>query len=96
METNMTAYIIVELTLRDAKALDRYREEVGPVLKQFGGELLAVSSWHVFHGAPAYDLGTIISFPDKDAALARYSSPSYQALHPVREKAFDSRFRLIG
>ena len=46
----MTAYVIVELTPRDAEALDRYRKEVGPVLKQFGGELLAVSPWRVFHG----------------------------------------------
>ena len=92
----MTAYVITELTVRDAEALDRYRKEVGPVLKQFGGELLAVSPWHVFHGEPAYDFGTIIAFPDKEAALAWYSSPAYQALNPVREKAFDSRFRLIG
>ena len=92
----MTAYVITELTPRDAEALARYREEVRPVLKQFGGEILAVSPWHVFHGEPAYDFGTIIAFPDKDAALAWYSSPAYQALNPVREKAFDSRFRLIG
>ena len=92
----MTAYMIVEATLRDAEALVRYRKEVGAVLKQFGGELLASSPWHVLHGEPAYDTGTIISFPDKDAALAWYRSPAYQALNPVREKALDSRFRLIG
>ena len=92
----MAAYLIVELTLRDAEALGRYREAVGPVLKQFGGELLAVGPWHVFHGEPAYDTGTILAFPDKAAALAWYNSPAYQALHPVREKAFDSRFRLIA
>jgi uncharacterized protein (DUF1330 family) len=92
----MKAYLISELTIRDAEALDRYRKEVGPVLKQFGGELLAVSPWHVFHGEPAYEFGTIIAFPDKDSALAWYGSPAYQALNPVREKAFVSRFRLIG
>ena len=69
----MTAYMISELTLRDQEALGRYREEVGPVLKQFGGELLAVSPWHVFHGEPAYEIGTIISFPDKTSALAWYN-----------------------
>ena len=69
----MTAYLIVESTLRDAEALDRYRKEVGPALKQIGGELLAVSPWHVFHGEPAYEIGTIISFPDKTSALAWYN-----------------------
>ena len=92
----MTAYLIVESTLRDAEALDRYRKEVGPALKQFGGELLASSPWHVFHCEPAYDTGMIFTFPDKGTALAWYSSPAYQALHPVREKAIDTRFRLIG
>jgi uncharacterized protein (DUF1330 family) len=50
----------------------------------------------VFHGEPAYDTGMIFTFPDKGTALAWYSSPAYQALHPVREKAIDTRFRLIG
>lgn len=92
----MTAYVLVEATLRNAEARDRYLEAVRPVLKQFGGEFLTFGPWHVFCGDPAYDNGMIITFPDKDTALAWYSSPAYQALLEVRNEGLDSRFRLIG
>jgi uncharacterized protein (DUF1330 family) len=48
------------------------------------------------HGEPAYDNGMIITFPDKETALAWYSAPEYQALLELRDKGLDSRFRLIG
>lgn len=38
----------------------------------------------------------IVTFPDKDTALAWYKSPAYQALLGVRDEGLDSRFRLIG
>jgi uncharacterized protein (DUF1330 family) len=46
----MSAYIVVELTLKDPEALGRYRTDVAPTLKRFGGELLVGSPWQVLHG----------------------------------------------
>ena len=92
----MTACVIVEASLRDAAARDRYQEKVRPVLKKFGGEFLAFGRWHVLHGEPAFDNGMIVTFPDKEAALAWYSSPEYQGLLEIRDKGLDNRFRLIG
>lgn len=42
----MTAYVLVEATVRNVEARDRYLEAVRPVLKQFGG-----SFWHLGRGA---------------------------------------------
>jgi uncharacterized protein (DUF1330 family) len=92
----MSAYIVVELTLKDAEALGRYRTDVAPTLKRFGGEPLVGTPWQVLHGEAAYESGTILGFSDREAALAWYNSPEYQALRSVRDKAFNSRFRLIG
>ena len=92
----MSAYIVVELTLKDAEALGRYRTDVAPTLKRFGGEPLVGTPWQVLHGEAAYETGTILGFPDREAALAWYNSPEYQALGPVRDEAFNSRFRLVG
>jgi uncharacterized protein (DUF1330 family) len=94
--TIMTAYVLVEATLRNAEARDRYLEAVRPVLKQFDGEFLTFGRWHMLYGEPAYDNGMIITFPDKDTALAWYGSSAYQALLEVRNEGLDSRFRLIG
>jgi uncharacterized protein (DUF1330 family) len=38
----------------------------------------------------------IVTFPDKEAALAWYNCSEYQLFIPIRDKALDSRFRLIG
>jgi uncharacterized protein (DUF1330 family) len=92
----MSAYVLVEGTLLDAEARDSYLAAVRPVLKQYGGEFLAFGPWVILHGEPAYQNGMIITFPDKEAALAWYNSPEYQRLIPIRDKALDSRFRLIG
>ena len=62
----MSAYVVVEATVRDPEARDRYGSQVGPVLKQFGAEILAFGPWQLLFGEPAYHNGMIISFPDKD------------------------------
>ncbi|GLQ50035.1 DUF1330 domain-containing protein [Dyella flava] len=93
----MSAYIVVELTMKDVEALARYRASVGPTLKRFGGELLVgAAPWHLLHGRSAFETGTVLVFPNKDAALAWYDSPEYQALAPTRNNAFNSRFRILG
>jgi len=42
----MSAYVVVEATACDPEARDRYGSQIGPVLKQFGGEILAFGPWH--------------------------------------------------
>src|SRR5712671_2146921 len=65
----MSAYVVVEATVRDPEARDRYGSQIGLVLKQFGGEILAFGPWQLLFGEPAYRNGMIIRFPDKDTAL---------------------------
>jgi uncharacterized protein (DUF1330 family) len=65
---------------------------VRPILKKFGGEFLAFGRWHVLHGEPAYDNGMIVTFPDKETALAWYSSPECQRLLEIRDKGLTAVF----
>ena len=60
----MSAYVVVELTVKDATAKDRYSAAAGPVLKQFGGEFIAGGAWDVLTGEPAFTNGAIIRFPE--------------------------------
>lgn len=73
----MSAYVVVELTVKDAAAKDRYSAAAGPVLKEFGGEFIAGGSWDVLTGEPAFTNGAIIRFADRKAATAWYNSPGY-------------------
>jgi uncharacterized protein (DUF1330 family) len=80
----MSAYLVIEATVRDREALDRYASQAIP------------GPWEALFGERAYDNGMIVRFPDKDTALAWYNSPAYQALLDIRAAAFDCRFRLVG
>jgi uncharacterized protein (DUF1330 family) len=95
-DTDMSAYVVVEATVRDEEARDRYGPQIGPLLKEYGGEILAFGPWQLIFGEPAYRNGMIIRFPDKDTALGWYNSPAYQALLDIRDAALDCRFRLVG
>jgi uncharacterized protein (DUF1330 family) len=92
----MSAYVVVEATVRSLEARDRYGPQASVVLKQFGAEVVSFGPWRVLSGEAGHDVGMIIRFEDKDAALAWYNSPEYQALLEIREAAMDCRFRLIG
>jgi uncharacterized protein (DUF1330 family) len=92
----MSAYLVVEGTPRDKDALGRYGSRAIPLIKQFGGEVLASGPWELIFGEGAYHNGMIVRFPDKDTALAWYNSPAYQALLDIRSAALDCRFRVVG
>jgi uncharacterized protein (DUF1330 family) len=92
----MSAYVIVEASVRDKAARDRYGSQVGPTLRKFEGEVLAVGPWQALFGEPAFENGMVVRFPDKATALAWYHSPDYQALLELRGAALDCRFRVVG
>jgi uncharacterized protein (DUF1330 family) len=92
----MSAYVVVEATVRDADARDRYSSKIEATMTDYGGEILLIGPWQVLFGDPEFTNGMIIRFPDREAALAWYHSPSYQDLVELRTAALDCRFRLVG
>lgn len=92
----MSAYIIVELTVRDVDAKNRYSAAASPILKSFGGEFVVGGPWTILFGDPAFTNGSIIRFEDRDAALGFYNCPEYQALLADRSLGIDCRFSLLG
>jgi uncharacterized protein (DUF1330 family) len=95
-QVNLRAYIVIEGTVRDKEALGLYGSQATPLIKQFGGEVLAFGPWDLTLGEGAYHNGMIVRFPDKDTASAWYNSPAYQALLGIRNAALDCRFRPVG
>jgi uncharacterized protein (DUF1330 family) len=95
-EIIMSAYVVVDLTVKNVEAKDRYSAAAGPVLKQHGGESVAGGAWTVLTGEPGYSNGAILRFEDRDAALAWYNSPGYQATFADRALGIECRLQLIG
>jgi uncharacterized protein (DUF1330 family) len=92
----MAAYLVVEGTPRDRKALDLYGTQAIALMKEFGGEVIKFGLWQLLVGEQGHANGMIVRFEDGNAALAWYNSPAYQALVELRETALDCRIRLVG
>jgi len=71
-QVNMSAYIVIEGTVRDKEALGRYGSQATSSIKESGGEVLAFGPWELIFGEGAYHNGMIVRFPDKVMALAWY------------------------
>ena len=76
----MPAYIVVNATVTDQALLDEYVAAAGSTL---GGHpvkaLVATNSATVLEG-DAGERVVVLEFPTRDAALAWYQSPEYQAV----------------
>ncbi|MFT5690842.1 MAG: hypothetical protein ACI92E_000165 [Oceanicoccus sp.] len=92
----MTAYIIVELTVKDNEKFQRYGASVPPTLAKYSGEVLAKGPVENLHGDFAYQVQVILAFPSREDAKGWYQSEDYQALIPLRDEGIDSQFQLIG
>ncbi len=92
----MSAYVIVEFTVKDAEI---YREKYAPIAgqtaKAHGGEVIAAGNWEVLHGDGPLSSGVLVRFTDRETALRWYNSPEYQQLIDVRSIAMDVRFSLL-
>lgn len=65
----MSAYVIVELAVKDAAAKDRYSAAAGPIIKEFGGEFVAGGVWTALAGEPGLGSGAVIRFADRAAGM---------------------------
>lgn len=92
----MSAYVVVELKVKEAAAKERYSAAAGPIIKEFGGEFIVGGAWEALAGEPGLSHGAIIRFPDRANALNWYRSDAYQATLADRDAGMDCTFRLIG
>jgi uncharacterized protein (DUF1330 family) len=92
----MSAYIIVEFTVKDPKIYgEKYAPIAGQTAKEHGGEVIAAGSREVLHGDGSLTSGALVRFADRETALKWYNSPEYQQLIEVRGVAMDARLSLL-
>ena len=88
----MSAYLIVEVEVRDPDTYARYREQVGPTLEQYGGRFLV-------RGGDARTLEgdwrparlVVLEFDSRERALAWWSSPEYAGPKALRQASAQTR-----
>ena len=92
----MSAYVVVEFTVKDPDAYrEKYASNAGQTAKEHGGEVLAAGNWELLHGDGSLTSGALVRFPDQETAINWYNSPEYQQLIDVRGVAMDARFSLL-
>ena len=92
----MSAFVVVDLTVRDVEKLTQYSAASTQTLVNFGGEFIAKGGIEALYGKSDYVTKVIIQFPNKEKARNWYESDQYQALIPLRTEGMDCQFHLIG
>ena len=82
------AYLIVESSITDPVAFQRYMSAAPEVVKAFGGEYLVRGGrMHVLEGGWTPPRLTVLRYPDFETARAMYDSPAYVAARALRHGA---------
>lgn len=84
----MSAYIIVEVKVHDAKLYDEYKGQVQATLDQYGGRFLVRGGdTELLEGDWNPSRMVVIEFPSADEARAWWSSPEYAEPKALRQRA---------
>jgi uncharacterized protein (DUF1330 family) len=90
------AYIVNQVEVHDAARYAEYAAMGRAAIVQYGGRILAASgAVETLEGQPVPARMVVIEFPTREAALAYYHSPEYQAARVVRGDAATVRFAVV-
>ena len=92
----MKGYLLANLDIQDQPTFQRYREEVVPLIRKYGGR-------YIIRGGEVEDLEghlglkrlIILEFPSVQAARAFYHSPEYQPVKAIRLQSATSEVALV-
>lgn len=83
----MSAYMIVNLDVRDAAAYEEYKAKVPALIHRHGGEYLVRGGAHEVHeGAWSPKRLVLFRFPDRAAIRAFMDDPDYAPLKALRQR----------
>ena len=87
----MTAYLIVDVVIRDSQRYEDYKQKVPALIARHGGEYLVRGGAHeVLEGTWQPSRLVLFRFPSRDAIKAFLADPEYQPLAAVRHSIADS------
>jgi len=91
------AFVIVTIPeTKDQAAFDEYATKVKPIIASFNGKYVAVEPDHITKaGHWNYVRTVVVAFPTLARAREWYDSPEYQAIIPIRNRAFDPNIVLV-
>lgn len=82
----MSAYVVVQVEVKDPKTFETYRAQVPDTLKPFGGEFVVRGGkMEVLEGEWPMPRCVVICFPDLEKAKAWHASAVYDGPKKLRQ-----------
>jgi uncharacterized protein (DUF1330 family) len=92
----MAAYVISEVEIRDAKAIETYRTLAAQSIAHHGGRyLVRGGAAELVEGGPALKTLIIVEFSSMARAREWYASPEYAEALKVRRTALERRLVFV-
>ncbi|MFT4121687.1 DUF1330 domain-containing protein [Bradyrhizobium sp.] len=92
----MPAYVISEVEVRDAGAMEGYRALASETIAQYGGRYLARGgAVELVEGGPPPRTVIIVEFPSLARAREWYGSAEYAAALELRQTALERRLLFV-
>ncbi len=83
----MSAYMIVDVDIKDPVAYQEYTARVPAIVRKHGGEVLVRGGkFVVLEGQRHPHSLVVVRFPDVASAQAFYNDPEYQPLIAIRQR----------
>ena len=81
----MSAYVVVQVDVKDPVRYENYKKMVPPSLEKYGGRFVVRAGKFECVEGKSRSRNVVIEFPDYASALACYRSPEYQDNIKVRQ-----------
>lgn len=92
----MSAYVVVQITVRDSVAYERYKELAPPTIAAYEGRYVARGgSTDTLEGSWRPTRLVILEFPTAQRAREWWSSPEYAPAKELRQRSADTEMVLI-
>lgn len=92
----MSAYVVVEVTVKDAETYEKYKQLAPPTIGLYGGRYLARGGLtEPLEGTWAPKRLVILEFPTVERARAWWSSPEYAPAKALRQSCTDTDMVLL-
>jgi len=83
----MSAYLIIDLDVRDPERYEAYKREVPKFIRKYGGEYIVRGGEHeVIEGTWRPNRLVVIRFPNRQAIRNCFADPEYQPLWALRRE----------
>ena len=92
----MPAYVVVEISVKDAETYDRYKQLAPPSISAYGGRyLVRGGKTEILEGAWNPPRFVILEFPTAHQARAWWESPEYAQAKTLRQDCAGTEMILV-